>query len=321
MSKKIIVTGSSGFLGGHVINRLMPMNYRFMPMDIKSNPFHDLQDINLISAMFSKYKPDVVIHLAAVVGGIVFNKNNQAGQLVDNNLILSNVMKCCVDHRVKKIISCGSVCAYPRNSKVPFREEDVLQGGLPEQTVVGYGLSKQLTIYSAQLYADQHNLEYVVPIISNMYGPGDNFDFYTGHVIPVTVKKFMDAVRNNEKEVICLGSGEITREFLYVEDMADIMVQSIDDKYTNLCYNVGSGEEIKIKDLINMIASKVGFKGNIVWDTNHSDGHKRRCVDLSRFRKIYPDKKFIQLSEGLDKTIKWYKETQEKEFLKKDLNI
>lgn len=292
-----MVTGSFGFLGSH----LMPL----LPKDTirpRSRGF-DLRDPKRVELLFESYKPKQVIHLAANVGGIGYNQIHPAELLYDNAVMGLNIIEACKRHKVKKLVLLGTVCAYPKFTPVPFKEKD-LWNGYPEETNAPYGLAKKLLLVASQAYRAQYGLNSIFLLPVNLYGPNDNFG--TGsHVIPALINKFVEAKKNDYKEVEIWGTGTATREFLYVKDCARAIKLALDHYNSPEPVNLGSGNEISIKDLAQKIKDIVGYKGRVVYDPLKPDGQPRRRLDTSR-AKQFGFEATTSFDEGLKETIKWY---------------
>ena len=306
--KKILVTGGAGFLGSFLVEKLIkergvsPGNIRVprskeVDLKIWENCVKAVKDI------------DIVIHLAAKVGGIGFNKKYPATLFYDNAIMGIQLMEVARLGGVQKFVAIGTVCAYPKYTPVPFREED-LWNGYPEETNAPYGIAKKILLVQAQAYRQQYgfNAIYLLPV--NLYGPRDNFDPESSHVIPALIKKMVDAKLEEKSEVVVWGTGKASREFLYVEDAAEAILLAT-EKYNKADpVNIGAGKEITIRELVNLIAELTGYKGNIVWDTSKPDGQPRRCLDTSKARDEFGFKAKTSLKEGLKRTIKWYIENR-----------
>jgi GDP-L-fucose synthase len=249
---------------------------------------------------------DIVIHLAARVGGIGFNRRYPGILFYDNIMMGVQMMEAARQEGVEKFVAIGTICAYPKFTPVPFNEDN-LWDGYPEETNAPYGLAKKMLLVQAQAYRQQYgfNAIYLLPV--NLYGPGDNFDPESSHVIPALIRKFTDAVENNKKEVEVWGTGKASREFLHVEDAADGILLATERYNKPEPVNIGAGFEITIKDLAELIAELTGFNGEIVWDTTKPDGQPRRCLHVSRAKQEFGFEAKVGLREGLEKTIEWYK--------------
>ena len=300
--KRVIVTGGAGFLGKHVVEELKRVGCRdlFVPLHSDWNLTYD----NDVDELLRTRQPvDVVIHLAAVVGGIGANQA-QPGKFFYDNLIMGTLlMEYARLYNVGKFVSIGTVCSYPKYTPVPFKEEN-LWDGYPEETNAPYGLAKKMLLIQGQAYRQQYgfNSIYLIPV--NLYGPGENFNLETSHVIPALIRKCLEG--RNEVEV--WGTGEATREFLYVEDAARAIVVAAELYNGNEPVNVGIGREIRIRDLVNLICKLTDFKGTVNWNTSKPDGQPRRKLDVSRAREYFGFEAQVELEEGLKRTIEWYKE-------------
>ncbi len=302
--KKVLVTGGNGFLGQHVCAKLNALSVKVIaPKSIE----YDLTNPADAKKLFITVNPDIVLHLAARVGGIEYNKSRHAEQLYQNVAMLLNVMEGCKHFGVKKVVLVGSVCAYPGDAPIPFKEKD-LMGTHPEKTVFGYGTAKRLFIPVAAAYSEQYKLNVALPVLANLYGPGDNFDPLSCHVIPAIIRKLNDAKTNKIPSVTFWGSGKATREFLFVEDAAEIILMSAEKDIGPCPFNVGSGEEIAIADLVSTIAQLIDYDGEIRWDTSKPDGHPRRYLDISAARKLFPEKNMINIIHGLRLTVEWFQQ-------------
>jgi GDP-L-fucose synthase len=303
--KTILVTGGNGFLGHFVIDKLKCHGCKniFIP-DIKD---YDLVQMQSVKKVFKDAKPDIVIHLAAVVGGIGANMENPGKFFYDNLMMGVQMMEIGRQRHIEKFVALGTICCYPKFTPAPFKEKD-LWNGYPEETNAPYGLAKKMLLVQSQAYRQQYgfNSIYLMPV--NLYGPGDNFDVASSHVIPALIKKCFDAVKNNGKSITVWGTGKPTREFLYVEDAAEGIVLATEKFEKSDPVNLGSGFEISISDLIALIAKLTGFKGKIVWDKSKPDGQPRRLLDVSKAKAEFGFKAEVDFKEGLKKTIDWYRQ-------------
>jgi GDP-L-fucose synthase len=266
---------------------------------------YNLVDNEAVKRLYLDADPNVVIHLAAVVGGIGANRANP-GLFFYNNLMMgAQMMEQGRRHGIEKFVAIGTICAYPKFTPVPFKEEN-LWNGYPEETNAPYGLAKKMLLVQAQAYKQQYgfNAVYLLPV--NLYGPGDNFDPSSSHVIPALIKKCVDAVRNKEKHIEVWGTGNATREFLYVEDAAEGIVLAAEHYNHSEPVNLGAGFEISIRDLISLIVKMTGFKGEVAWDETKPDGQPRRMLDTTRAEKYFGFKARTSFEEGLKQTIAWY---------------
>lgn len=302
-NKKVTVSGGAGFLGTRVVNRLRELGCQniFVPRSRDYN----LVDNEAVVRLYRDSKPDVVIHLAAVVGGIGANRKNPGKFFYDNLMMGVQMMEQGRVFGLEKFVAIGSICAYPKFTPVPFQEER-LWDGYPEETNAPYGLAKKMLLVQSQAYRQQYgfNSVYLLPV--NLYGPGDNFDPESSHVIPALIKKVFDAKNEKEKRITIWGTGKATREFLYVEDAAEGIILATERYNKGEPVNLGTGFEISIKHLVVLICELTEFDGKIEWDTSKPDGQPRRCLDTSRAEREFGFKAKTEFSEGLKKTIDWY---------------
>ena len=303
--KRIMVTGGSGFLGRYLVKRLEEVGCQqvFVPR----SEDYDLRYQEGIDQAFADGRPEIVIHLAAVVGGIGANRAQPATFFYDNLIMGTQLMEAARLQGVEKFVGVGTICAYPKYAPVPFREED-LWNGYPEETNAPYGLAKKMLLVQGQTYRQQYGFNAIHPLVVNLYGPGDNFDLQTSHVIPALIHKHLVAVENGLDEVIVWGDGSPTREFLYVEDAADGLVQATSHYNSPAPINIGSSYEISIRELAQIIAEETGFEGRIVWDTSRPNGQPRRKLDVSKAKEAFGFEAHTNFREGLRQTIAWYKE-------------
>lgn len=301
--KRILVTGGMGFLGRHLVRRLEQEGCRDIVMSQREA--YDLTRESAVERLYQDTRPQVVLHLAAVAGGIGANLANPGRFLYDNLMMGALVMEYARGTGVEKFVSIGSICAYPKLTPVPFREED-LWNGYPEETNAPYGLAKKMLLVQGQAYRQQYGFNAIHLMPVNLYGPGDHFDLQNSHVIPALIRKCLEAVERNEAEIVCWGDGSPTREFLYVEDCAEAIVLAAAQYEGADPVNIGSGQEISIRHLAELIAELTGFQGRIVWDTTKPNGQPRRLLDTSRARQFGFRAK-TELREGLQRTVAWYR--------------
>lgn len=301
----IIVTGGAGFLGCHVVNCLRKRGYSniFVP---RSREFDLRKECDIIN-MFKQFKADVVIHLAAVVGGIGANQKMPASFFYDNLIMGIQLMEQARRFQVKKFVSIGTVCSYPKFASIPFQERD-LWNGYPEETNAPYGIAKKALLVQAQSYRKQYGFNAIHLIPANLYGPYDKFDLELSHVIPAIIRKCIEAKEQGKKQVVLWGSGEATREFLYVEDAARAIVLATEHYNEELPVNIGTGKEISIRELASLIQKLTKFEGEILWDQNKPDGQPRRQLDVRLAKEKFGFAAETDLPTGLQKTIEWYEQ-------------
>lgn len=300
--KKICVTGGAGFLGRYVVKQLKQKNAQvFVP---RSQPY-DLREKARIKEMFDYFHPEIVIHLAGVVGGIGANRENPGKFFYDNAVMGIELIEEARKRNIEKFVCLGTICAYPKFTPVPFKEEN-LWDGYPEETNAPYGLAKKILLTQLQGYRKQYGLNGIYLLLVNIYGPQDNFDLNSSHVIPALIRKFVEAKHSSRNQVVLWGTGSPSREFLYVEDAARAIVLAT-EKYNEADpVNIGAGFEITIKDLAEIIRDEVGFQGEIVWDDRKPDGQPRRMLDVSNAKKMFGFQSQVDFKQGLKKTISWY---------------
>jgi len=302
---RVLVTGGAGFLGPYVVDNLRRKGCK--DIFIPRSKDYNLVENEAVIKLYRETKPDLVIHLAANAGGIGANRANP-GLFFYNNLMMGvQMMEQGRIHGVQKFVAIGTICAYPKYAPIPFKEED-LWNGYPEETNAPYGLAKKMLLVQAQAYREQYsfNAIYLLPV--NLYGPGDNFDLSSSHVIPALIKKCLDAVEKREKYIEVWGTGKATREFLYVEDAAEGIVLATEHYNGAEPVNLGAGSEISIGELVSLIVKLTGFRGEILWDDTKPDGQPRRLLDTTKAEKYFGFKAKMDLEEGLRNTIDWYRE-------------
>ena len=308
-SKKVTVTGGAGFLGSYVVRQLRKRGCQhvFVPR----HKDYDLREKEAIIRMYEESRPHIVIHLAAVVGGIGVNQRYPGTFFYDNTIMGIQLIEYARQFDVEKVVIAGTICAYPRFTLVPFREENLWEG-YPEKTNAPYGLAKKMLLVQAQAYEQQYGFKgiYLLPV--NLYGPGDDFDLETSHVIPALIRKCVDATENGSDHIVVWGTGVASREFLYVEDAAEAIVLAAEKYEKSDPVNIGAGFEITIRELVVLIAELTGFNGNITWDTTKPDGQLRRMVDVSKAEKEFGFRATMDFKEGLKKTIDWYRLRRQK---------
>ena len=327
--KRVLVTGGAGFLGSFVVEKLKERGCKniFVPR----SKDYDLVQMEAVRKLYQDARPDIVIHLAAKVGGIGANRANPGKFFYDNLMMGIQMMEIGRQIGIEKFVAIGTICAYPKFTPVPFKEKD-LWNGYPEETNAPYGLAKKMLLVQAQAYRQQYGFNgiYLLPV--NLYGPRDNFDLETSHVIPALIKKVVDAkvtvsgkqesvssnaayclvpTSDSPPTVVIWGTGKVTREFLYVEDCAEAITLATERYNKPEPVNIGTGFEISIKDLVDLIAKLTGFKGEMSWDHSKPDGQPRRLLDTGRADREFGFKAKVNLEEGLKRTIDWYLSTRE----------
>ncbi len=303
-SKKIVVTGGAGFLGSHLVKKLTQAGCKniFVPRSKE----YDLREKEEIIRLYETTRPDIVIHLAAVAGGIGANREYPGRFFYENAVMGIQLLEYARIYGIKKFVTIGTICSYPKFTPVPFKEEN-LWNGYPEETNAPYGLAKKMLLVQSQAYRQQYGLDAIYLLPVNLYGPGDNFDPQSSNVIPALIRKCLSAVIHRQNEIVIWGTGSASREFLYVGDAA-MAIFLATEKYSKLDpVNIGSGMEITIKDLVYLIAERCGFKGKFVWDASKPDGQPRRCLDITKAEKEFGFRAKTPFREGLTKTIHWYK--------------
>jgi GDP-L-fucose synthase len=301
--KRILITGGNGFLGRHLQAELAANGCRYVYAPLRET--HDFRLLPDIEQAFNNSRADVVIHLAASVGGIGINREKPGEFFYDNLIMGAQLMEQARLYGVEKFVAVGTVCAYPKFTPVPFKEEN-LWDGYPEETNAPYGLAKKMLLVQAQAYRQQYgfNAIYLVPV--NLYGPGDNFDPCSSHVIPALIRKCVEARESGKDEIVVWGTGRASREFLYVEDAARALAMATARYDSPDPVNIGAGMEITISELVDLIVDLTGFQGQIVWDDSKPDGQPRRSLDVSRAEEEFGFRATTDFEIGLKRTIAWY---------------
>jgi GDP-L-fucose synthase len=302
-TRRVVVTGGHGFLGSFVVDRLRAAGAK--EVVVPRSDKHDLRVQTEALRLYTDTRPDIVIHLAAVVGGIGANRENPGRFFYDNAIMGLNLIDAARITGIEKFVCAGTICSYPKFTPVPFREED-FWNGYPEETNAPYGLAKKMLLVQLQAYREQYGFNgiYLTPV--NLYGPRDNFDLESSHVIPALIRKCIEAKQTDAPEIVAWGTGNATREFLYVEDAAEAIVLAAEKYSKPDLVNLGSGEEISVRDLLEMIRTMVGDTGVVRWDHTKPDGQPRRSLDTSRAAREFGWRAKTSLSAGLKKTIEWF---------------
>lgn len=304
-NKRVLVTGGAGFLGARVVAKLRALGPSevFVPRRATC----DLVEQANIVRLYKETHPDVVIHMAARVGGIGANQASAGSFFYENLIMGAQVMEYARQFDVKKFVAVGTICAYPKFTPVPFKEED-LWNGYPEETNAPYGLAKKMLLVQSQAYRTQYGFNSIFLLPVNLYGPGDNFDPTTSHVIPAIIRKCVEAVRRGDSRITLWGTGNATREFLHVDDAAEGVLLASERYDAGDPVNLGAGMEIRIQDLAQRIAQLTGFHGELVWDSSKPDGQPRRSLDTTRAEQFFGFRAKIAFEDGLRETIEWFKQ-------------
>ena len=303
-NKRLTITGGKGFLGKHLVRKFRERG--FANIQVGDLPEYNLVDRDSVKRLYDDTRPDIVVHLAAKVGGIGFNQENPASLFYDNLMMGVQLLHEGHLRGIEKFVAIGTICAYPKFTPVPFREED-LWNGYPEETNAPYGLAKKMMLVQSQAYRQQYGFNSIFLLPVNLYGPGDNFDPRSSHVIPALIKKCVDAIDRGEDEIVVWGTGKATREFFYVEDAAEAIVLATEAFNKSEPVNIGPGFEISIRDLVTLIAELTGFQGKITWDAAKPDGQPRRMLDTGRAFREFGFRAKTGFRDGLEKTIGWYR--------------
>ena len=306
-TKKILLTGGSGFLGRHVLNALRDEGARDVVVPRKAQ--YDLTQEEAVARVYRDHRPRVVIHLAAIAGGIGANREKPGQFFYDNLMMGTQLMEYARRSGVEKFVGIGTICSYPKLTAVPFREDEIWSG-YPEETNAPYGLAKKMLLVQGQAYRAQYGFNAIHLLPVNLYGPSDNFDPASSHVIPALMLKCQEAMDERTSEIVCWGDGSPTREFLYVEDCAEALVAATRLYDGPEPVNIGAGFEISIKALSELIAELMGFEGEIRWDVTKPNGQPRRCLDVSRAREAFGFQAKTDFRSGLEKTIRWFRESR-----------
>jgi GDP-L-fucose synthase len=301
--RKVLVTGGAGFLGKNLVRKLKEKGCRniFVP-HIED---YDLTRLEDVKRAYRDGKPDIVIHLAAKVGGIEANRRNPGSFFYENLMMGVQMMEIGRQEGIEKFVAIGTICSYPKFTPVPFKEENIWNG-YPEETNAPYGLAKKMLLVQSQAYRQQYGFNSIFLLPVNLYGPGDNFDLTSSHVIPALIRKCVEARRQGVDKIVVWGTGKPTREFLYVEDAAEGIILAAEEYNKSEPVNLGAGFEISIKDLVKLIVQLTGFKGRVAWDKTKPDGQPRRQLDTSRAYKYFGFRAKTGFDEGLKKTIHWF---------------
>jgi GDP-L-fucose synthase len=306
---RILVTGGAGFLGSFVIEKLRARGYEDIVVPRRKE--YDLTRESDVERLYADFRPDVVMHLAAEVGGIGANRDNPGRYFFANAAMGLHLIENARKSGLKKFVQVGTICAYPKFTPVPFKEEE-LWNGYPEETNAPYGVAKKALLVMCQGYRQQYGLNAIYLLPVNLFGPRDNFDLHTSHVIPALIRKCVEARLRGDSSIPAWGTGKASREFLYVEDCAEGLVASMERYNSPEPMNLGSGREISIKDLTELVARVSGFTGKIIWDPTKPDGQPRRCLDVTQAQRELGFTSATSLEDGLAKTVRWYEQNRDK---------
>jgi GDP-L-fucose synthase len=300
--RRVLVTGGAGFFGSFVVDRLRALG---AAVTVPRSRDYDLVDRGACRRVIADARPELVFHLAARVGGIGANRDNPGGMVFENAMMGLSLLEECRLAKVPKTVIAGSICAYPKFAPIPFREDD-LWNGYPEETNAPYGIAKKLLLVQSQAYRQQYGVNSIVLFPVNMYGPRDNFDLRTSHVIPAMIRKCVTARDDGAPEVTLWGDGTPTREFIYADDAAEALILAAERYDSSEPVNIGSGTEISMKELADVIARATGFTGRFVWDTSQPNGQPRRQLDVSRAKERFGFVAKTSFADGLKATVDWY---------------
>ena len=300
---RVAVTGGGGFVGSFVLEKLARRGYQNVA-SVRRRDF-ELTREDDVERLYREVKPDVVIHLAAEVGGIGANRDNPGRYFFANMAMGLHLIEGARRHGVKKFVQTGTICAYPKFTPVPFKEDD-LWNGYPEETNAPYGIAKKALLTMCQSYRQQYGLNAIYLLPVNLYGPRDNFHLHTSHIIPAIIRKCVEAKERGDREIVAWGSGNVSREFLYVEDCAEGLLLAAEKYDSPEPMNLGNGREVTIRQAIETIAKLVGFEGKITWDSTKPDGQPRRCLDVTRAKREIGFEAKTSFEEGLRRTIDWF---------------
>ena len=306
-NKRIVVTGGAGFLGGYIIEGLKKRGCKDILVPRRKN--YDLVEMENVIRMYEDMKPDIVIHLAAVVGGIGANRAHPGEFFYKNLMMGTQLIEQGRLRDIEKFVTIGTVCSYPKFTPVPFKEEDIWKG-YPEETNAPYGLAKKMQLVQSQSYRDEYGFNSIFLLLVNLYGPGDNFNPSNSHVIPALIKKCVDAIDSGADHIDCWGTGSVSREFIYIVDAAEGILLATEHYDSSEPVNIGAGFEITIRELTEKIVKYTGFKGEIRWDTSKPDGQPRRCLDVSKAKEYFDFEAKTDFDEGLKATVEWYMENR-----------
>ena len=303
---RTLVTGGGGFLGSHLVERLEADGHDVV---VARRADYDLTSMEDAERLFGDARAELVFHLAAEVGGIGANRANPGRYWYANLMMGAHVLEQARLHGTRKLVVAGTICAYPKHAPVPFREDD-LWNGYPEETNAPYGVAKKALLVGAQAYREQYGLDAITLLPVNLYGPRDNFDLETSHVIPALIRKMVEAGEDGRDEIVLWGDGTPTREFLYVDDCVEALALAADRYDGPEPVNVGTGEEISIRDLAALVAEHTGFTGEIRWDTTRPNGQPRRRLDTSRAERLFGFRAKVPLPDGIERTVAWYRSSR-----------